>query len=358
MFRILTVFFLVAQVFVFSLPVFADQVVLKNGDRLTGKIIKKDDEKITIETEAAGKIAIKWEAVETIAADGELFFETADGNTIKGTVSYENETLLVTTAGADAVSLAPEKIVAIRNPEEQVAYQSEVVAKADRSLLKHWSGSADLGYSLTAGNSETSSLTFGARGVRETKGDKITLYAKGVQASNSTTGTSLTTAQALWFGGRYDRNITERFFVFGTGNLEYDKPQQLNLRIVAGGGFGYKWLRSDRTKLNVFGGATLNREYFNEADNRTSAEALVGEEFAFKFTDKTKLEQRFELYPNLSRAGTFRSNLDTSLVVGLNSWLGWHVSLGNRFNSDPVPGAKSNDLLFSTGIRATFGKKK
>ena len=121
---------------------------------------------------------------------------------------------------------------------------------------------------------------------------------------------------------------------------------------------GYRWIRTDRTKLDLFGGATYNREYFSNGTRRNSAEALIGEELKFKLTNSSILEQRFVLYPNLSRGGEFRSIFDASVVTNLNKWLGWQVTIGNRFNSDPVPGAEKNDFLFTTGLRATFGNKK
>lgn len=358
MFRATTFLTVIIQTAILVMPAFADQVVLKNGDRLTGKIVKMDGEKITVETDAAGKVDILWTAVARIASDDELFIELADGRKISGAVSPSDSGLRVRTAPDETVSVSGEEIRLIRSAGEQAAYEASIVRQTDRSIFSHWTGSADVGFSLTAGNSKTRSLNFGTKGVRQTADDRISLYAKGVQASNSTTGTSVTTAQAFWFGGRYERNLNERTFVFVTADFEYDKPQQLNLRTVAGGGFGYKWIRSERTELDIFGGATFNREYFEGADNRSSAEALAGEELRFQITDSTILEQKFSVYPNLSRPGTFRATFDATAVTSLNSWLGWQVSLGNRYNSDPVPGARSNDLLFSTGLRATFGGKK
>ena len=358
MFRSRAVLAVFLQLSLITVPVFADQIFLKNGDRISGEILKKEKDKISIKTDAAGTLEIKWEAVEKITADSDLVFEMKDGSKVEGSVVHSNGEIKVETAEGRTVDIDQAQLTAIRNRDLQDKYEAEAAEKADRSIFKHWSGSADVGFSLTAGNSDTRSLTFASRGVRETADDKLTLFAKGVQSSNSSSGIRVTTAEALWFGGRYDRNFDGKMFVFGTGNLEYDRPQHLNLRIVAGGGFGYKWIRSDRMKFNVIAGATLNREYFEDADNRTSAESLIGEDFMFKFTDRTRIEQRLEVYPSLSRAGTFRANLDASFVTALNSWLGWHVSLGDRFNSDPVPGAKTNDLLFSTGFRATFGKKK
>src|SRR5260221_9986352 len=42
----------------------ADQVVLKNGDRLTGKIITGDGKTLLLKTEFAGDVTIKWRSEE------------------------------------------------------------------------------------------------------------------------------------------------------------------------------------------------------------------------------------------------------------------------------------------------------
>ena len=46
-----------------SSTLFADQVTLKNGDRLTGMIVKSDAKTLLIKTEFAGEVTLQWEAV-------------------------------------------------------------------------------------------------------------------------------------------------------------------------------------------------------------------------------------------------------------------------------------------------------
>jgi hypothetical protein len=41
-------------------PLFADQIVLKNGDRLTGTIEKSDDKALVIKTAFAGEVTVQW----------------------------------------------------------------------------------------------------------------------------------------------------------------------------------------------------------------------------------------------------------------------------------------------------------
>ncbi|MEZ5344849.1 MAG: DUF481 domain-containing protein [Pyrinomonadaceae bacterium] len=351
---------LVCVMLLMSCPsIFADQIVLKNGDRFTGKIVKKDGDKIVIETEAAGTITILWDAVDKIIADEPVNVKLTDGQLLKGKVATgADEKIEVETQDAGTVEIQKENIEIVRSEAEQASYEAEQARLLNPGFGDLWTGSADVGYSLTSGNSDTRALTVGARAARETTRDKISVYANAIQASNSTSGVKETTAQAVWFGGRYDVNLSDKTFVFGTADFEYDKPQQLDFRTVFGGGFGYRWLRTERTNLDLFGGAAFNREYFSDGTRRNSAEALIGEELKFKLTDSTILEQRFVAYPNVSDLGRFRSTFDASLVTQLSKWLGWQVTVGNRFNSSPVLGAEKNDFILTTGIRATFGTKK
>lgn len=341
----------------------ADQIVLRNGDRLTGKIVKKDGETIVIETEFAGTVTVKWEAVAEVIADEPVNIGLSDGQMLKGTVTTADDPdrtateFEIATEDAGTVSVAKENVVVVRSEAEQ----ARVVAEAERlrnpSLLDLWEGTADVGFSLTSGNSDTRALTAGFRAARSTPKDRISVYANAIQASNSTSGTSVTTAQAVFGGLRYDYNLTERLFVFGSGDFEYDQPQQLDLRSVVGGGFGYKAIRSERTRLDIFGGATYNRENYSTGVTRNNAEGLVGNELVYRLSDAVSVEQRFKAYPSLTNFGRFRALFDASVVTSLNDWLGWQVTFGDRYNSDPVPGSVSNDILFTTGLRATFGRR-
>lgn len=341
-----------------SLTALADTITLKNGDRITGKIVKKDGDKIVIETENAGTITILWAAVEKVASDAPLNLELTDGQTIKGTVATVDDKVEVETKDAGKVVVEKEKITAARNEDEQIKFVTERDRMLNPSFGDLWTGSADVGLSLTTGNSKTQAFTAGIRAARETVKDKISVYANAVQASNSTTGVKVTTAKAIWFGGRYDYNINKKSFVFGSADFEIDAPQLLDLRMVLGGGFGYRAIRNERTQLDLFGGAAYNREYYKTGLRRNSAELMFGDELKHKINSRMNLTQRLVVYPNVSDLGRFRAQFDASLLTDINSWLGWHVTIADRFNSDPVAGAEKNDMLFSTGLRVNFGKPK
>jgi hypothetical protein len=49
-------------------------------------------------------------------------------------------------------------------------------------------------------------------------------------------------------------------------------------------------------------------------------------------------------------------NFDVSGVTTIRKWLSWQLTISDRFLSNPVPGRKKNDAIFSTGVRVSFAK--
>src|SRR5258707_5996958 len=84
-----------------SLPVLADQLTLKNGDRLSGTIVKSDDDAKTllIKTDLAGDVTVKWDAVTAIVSSQPLHIMLSDRRVIVGRVSTTDATLVISTDG-------------------------------------------------------------------------------------------------------------------------------------------------------------------------------------------------------------------------------------------------------------------
>jgi len=60
----------------------------------------------------------------------------------------------------------------------------------------------------------------------------------------------------------------------------------------------------------------------------------------------------------MSELGQYRGQFDTSMLTKLSTWLGWQITLSDRYLSNPLPGIKKNDLLLTTGLRLTFGRER
>ncbi len=59
-------------VLLLATPSLADQVVLKNGDRLTGSITKSDGKQLVIKTDYAGDVTVKFDAIQSLRPQATL----------------------------------------------------------------------------------------------------------------------------------------------------------------------------------------------------------------------------------------------------------------------------------------------
>ena len=333
------------------IPAAADQITLKNGDRVTGTIVKSDGKTLVFNGALVGELTIPLENIAEVVSDKPLYVGLSDGRTIEGVLKVNGEQSEIR-ASNQAVTFSRGAIQFLRSETEQRLYESAL----NPGWLEQWTGGADLGLALTKGNSDTTNIALGLAIARETRRDKTSLYAAAIYNRDGTSGESRTVANTIRVGGRYDRDFNQRWFGYGFSDLERNGLQQLNLRWVLGGGAGYHAIRSERTKLDLLGGLAMNREYFKGLDNdRTSAEAQLGQTLSHQFNSRMSLKEQLFFFPNLSRGGEYRINFDTSLVTDITRRIGWQLTLSDRYLSDPPGGFKQNDLILTTGVRVKLG---
>ncbi len=77
--------------------VFADQITLKNGDRLTGTVVKSDGKTLVLHTEFAGDVTVDFKAITQITTDKELHVTTSDKKTVVGPVTTSDGKIEVAT---------------------------------------------------------------------------------------------------------------------------------------------------------------------------------------------------------------------------------------------------------------------
>ena len=345
-------FILVVSMLLFWHLAIADQVVLKNGDRITGAILKSDGKSLTLKSELAGTLSIPMDAIVQISSDQQLHVVTKDGQTIVGSLSADANKVEIRSADKEPLALVRDSVVALRSNDEQAAWER----MQHPGLWQLWAGAVDASLSLTQGNAETSSFSLAMNMARATSTDKISLYATSLYARNSTTGKSLVSANAKRGGGRYDFNINSRSFAYAFADLEADDFQKLDLRVNPGGGFGWHAAKAERITLDFFGGGSLNREYFSTGLRRTSGDLVAGNELTLKLSGRTSLKEKTVYFPNMSELGEYRLAFDMSLATALSKWLSWQLSLSDRYLSNPVFGTKANDIILSTGLRLTFAR--
>jgi putative salt-induced outer membrane protein YdiY len=324
---------------------------------LSGTIVKYDGKNLIMKSEFAGQVTIPWDAVTAITSTDPLNVGLKGGQVLIGPVTTAADgKIQIATQGAGAVSAARDSIEVIRSKDEQAAYQAEIDRFRNPRLVDLWIGNLDLGYSESHGNSNTQNFTLNSNASRSTPRDKITVNYTSVFAKSDASGPSLTTANAKRGGLAYNLNVAPRWYAFGSVDLESDQFQSLDLRFAPAGGGGYHFIKTGKTAFDGQLGASLNREFFSTGLNRTSGEVVLGEELTRKLSGSSSFHEKLIFYPNVSDSGNYRMNFDANLVTAIRKWFGWQFSISDRYLSNPVAGKKSNDVLFTTGVRLTFAK--
>jgi putative salt-induced outer membrane protein YdiY len=320
-----------------------DQLVLKNGDRITGKIVKKDGAKVTFKSDLMGEVTLGWDAVTSLASDDPVTVVLPGGKAVAGKVQTIDGSLAV---ASEAVPLA--KVVDIRDAAEQHAYERLLRPR----LLDLWAGYLDVGLAAARGNARTNTFNTAFNAVRATRTDKTTVYFNQIYATAN--GFNARTAKAYRGGIAYNRNLHPRLFVNTFNDYEVDKFQNLDLRFVLGGGLGYSVTKNERSQLDLVGGVDYNRESFSTPLTRSSAEGYGGDDFTHKLSARTSLRQSFRVFTNLTNTGVYRMNFDLGANTNLWKWMAFQIAASDRFLSNPVGGRQRNDVLLTTGFRVSF----
>jgi hypothetical protein len=212
---------------------------LKNGDKITGSITKSDGKVLVIHTDAAGDLTVKFDAIQSITSAGDLNI-TLGGKTAVGPVTTTGTDVVVATRAGTPVEAPMSSITLVRSPAEQAAYEKTL----HPGFGQGWAGGVNLGFALTAGNSETKNLNIGFNAIRTGFHDKLILYettnyAASVTKMQGEPNVFATTANSNSGGVRYDRDINPRTFGFVSGDFFSNSLQDLDLRSVFGGGIGF-----------------------------------------------------------------------------------------------------------------------
>lgn len=376
----------VAGLFLFllwTIPALADQIVLKNGDRLTGSITKADGKTLVIKTDYAGDVTVKFDAIQSMTSAGDLNVSLG-GKTVVGPVTTSGDDVIVATRTAGSVEAPKSSVTMLRNPAEQAAYEKTL----HPGLLDGWAGGANLGFALTAGNSETRNLNIGFNATRTGLHDKLILNETSIYAATSKLALqpipAQTTANSNGGGIRYDRDFAPRAFGFGSGDFFNNSLQNLDLRYILGGGIGYHAIKTANTTLDLLAGINYTHESFSDLmetnaapppatltynHSDSSAALTVGDNLTHKLGKNSVFTQSFLLYPSFSQTNIafpgatpndvriLRGAFNLGLVTKLHKWLGWQLTLSDVFDNHPLasnPPIERNDITFATGLNISF----
>ncbi len=325
---------------------------MKNGDRVTGTIVKKDGKSLTIKTEHFGIVTTEWDQVASLTTGQPVNLVLQGDKVAQGVLATSgNNVDVTTTTGKLTFPLAD--VTVIRDADEEKAYEKLL----HPGWGQLWAGNAALGIAGVTGNAETFTFTTAVNASRVTNNDSTTIYFKAIEASAFANGSNAQTANAIGAGISYNHNISPRWFYNVFNDWSYDRFQDLDLRFVIGSGIGFHAIKSDRTRLDLIGGGDYARSKYSTPLIQNAGEVFFGDDYGFKLNSATTLTQSFRMFNDLVQTGDYRINFDAGASMKIAKWLNWNVTLSDRYLNDPAPGRKKNDFLYATGLGITFATK-
>jgi len=335
---------------------FADTVVLKNGDKLTGTVIKLDDGKLTIKTAYADALPVSWDQVVSFTTDEALVLPQASG-TLNVTALERTDAGLVVTTSTGKVTLKPGDVTVLRSPGDQKAYESTL----HPGWGHEWAGTGNVSLALARGNSNTTTFGAGVTAARATLHDKTALYVTSLYSTNGNS-TPTTSANADGGGINYSHNVGARTFVYGSGDFYADALQDLTLRSIVGGGGGLHVIKAPKQTFDVAAGIVWTHENYSASEFATSTvnsfPALdISEQYMRKFGANSILTEQFAIYPDLSNLGQYQFVLGSSFSTKVAKMLTWATTFSDNFTSFPPAGTLDNDVVLTTGLGISFARK-
>jgi putative salt-induced outer membrane protein YdiY len=257
--------YVVSQVFT-SIPLFvalllfsveapADEVLMRDGSRLLGEVVKRDDNGILhFKTAYAGTLKIKWTEVAEVKTDKPMEFLLSDDSTVKITrITNTTDDMIVEGESGEPPQTLGQDVVAIINPEPW--------RKGEGYKL---SGRVNLAFERQRGNTDSDELDIDGDLTWRRKNDRFTAFGELESDRNN----NKRTADNWKVEGAYNYFVTKKWYWGGFGRFEHDKFADLDLRTSVGPLVGYQWFESRQMNLRgSVGPVYVNEDFINQSDD-------------------------------------------------------------------------------------------
>ncbi|MBN2128887.1 MAG: DUF481 domain-containing protein [Sedimentisphaerales bacterium] len=326
---------------------YADQVVLKNGDRLTGKIATLGDGKLVLNTDRVGQVTIALADIATLQSDAPIELHLKDGTVL-------NQPVVAADSGRFAIA------------QGQALYP-QTFPLADVTSINpppkpqpKWTGSLSAAVTSTHGNTKAEAVAASVSVARRSEKDRTTAgadYGKTKQRDRDT-GEDATTEDWWRAKAQYDYFFTKKFFAFMNGRYEKDAVADLDRRVVVGGGAGYQWIETDRTSFSTGLGLASLYEKFDvdpPADDSNSQISLqMGYNLDHRITDTLRFVHDLTYYPSLEQFSDYYLTTTAELRANLTKTMFANFRVIFNYDESPAPGQGSTDLKYILGLGMTF----
>jgi putative salt-induced outer membrane protein YdiY len=296
-------------------PCAADEVRLKNGDRVSGTVVSLDAGTLKFET-SFGNLDIDWSEVVGLTVDEPVLVTTSE------------EVPPSPASGAIDIATA----TSLARPEPPLS----------------WSGGANAGFLATGGNTDINNSRFDAEVIARASANRYTVSASMNRAKDS----ERETARNASLAARYDRFLNRRLYLNANSIFTNDRFRGLDLRTALGAGVGYQVLDTTMTRLSVDGGLGYVNENFEAApDDSYTALRETTKLDVLLVADRLTLFHVHDGYFGVTGEDNLFVKMQNGIRVGLLGGLVTTAQVDVDYDRSPAPGRRNTDRTFAL----TFG---
>ncbi len=298
-------------------------VRLRNGDRITGRLLAQETNHVIISTSWAESIALPI-------------------STISGFDSKQGENLYTAPPSA---------------PPSKPAPISTAKAKAASVPAKSIRGSVQLGSDFQYGARDRELIYARIRASYEQpyKHDQKKFFRTfGDYSADYGETEKVKSANRMTSSLKTDFDLDERTYCYNVGSGGYDEIRKIDAHYEIGPGLGYHLIKTPTFQFDVEAGANYQMQFRSTGENPDSVFIRVAEDATWKIAPRLSFSEKFEFFVNVDDTSQFRFRLDSNFSYKLIENLSLNLTVIDLYDTDPAPSVDQNEFQVRSSIGITF----
>lgn len=348
-----------------------DVIVFKNGDQLTGTLVRAVGDSILFKSDIVGEVTIPLSKLKELRSSGSFAVLKKDTppsrtNTQTGMVTVDDHTVTLMHPMGQVETIPVSNVAYII---DQTTYDRELEKKA--GPLYGWTGSVTAGASFVQSTQHGGTFTTGVKLVRtiptvpylptrnRTLFNLSESYGKlttpVIPQTTPASADSVVKTSIFHTDLERDQYVSKRFYYLGTAAFDHNFSSGLDLQQIYGGGAGWTPILDAKQQLDVKTDIHYEKQEFEDStSNLNLIGASIGEAYKRTLPRSMTFTEALQFLPAFNEPKAFSANFTTGLAMPVFKKLSMSIAASDGFLNNPSPGFKKNTFQFVTGVTYTL----
>jgi putative salt-induced outer membrane protein YdiY len=302
---------------------------LRNGDRLTGRLLAQETNAVIVATSWTESLVIPLSAIGGLRA-------------------VTGEDLLPPPATTETPPKpAPAKVAAAKPP-------AKPVAQAAPKRLRH---NVQLGANVTFGDRDSELLYGRIKSTYERPYEEHpSLFFRAFADYSVDYGRTedLVSANRMLGSLKIDCDINPRIYAYGAASCGFDEVRRIDFQYEAGPGVGVRVLTRTNLTLSLESGLNYQAQERADDEDVDSLYLRAANNLTWKISPRLTFSEKFEFFLDGDDPEEFRLRLDATLSLKVLENISLNLTVLDIFDTSPAAGVDKNELQIRSSIGITF----